>query len=246
MKRKLALIVSFVATGSLILSSCGSTSDSNTSLVDSSSFIEALTTQEETTVTTNSAKVTTTAETSSKEETTTTTTTTTTTITETSSLIEEQPKEENNDESVEEATEFHVSTNQAQDYFDNMFVDIVNSKGIEVSRDENNISFYATETQRKEIAEDYRNSLNQIQDYSNSVKSLNISEDYSQIEVYVSGDTVGTTSLLFLAMFVQPMGELQILAGISEQESVSYTQKAINADTNEVLSESQIPNDLQR
>ena len=49
---------------------------------------------------------------------------------------------------------------------------------------------------------------------------------------------------LALLLYIKPMGDLQMLTGIKSEEEVRYNQKIININTNEIISESIMPEDF--
>lgn len=168
----------------------------------------------------------------------------------------EKPTQESTEEPTKEPTEtpkedlkdFSVSTSESLKGIDDKLVEIVENKGIEVTRTEENISFSATETLMKDIATEYKNKLEKMAQENSSnendlIDSISIADDFSSIDFYVKDGFENSMGALGLLFYVQPMGELQMLTGVKQQE-IQYTQKIINVNTNEVISEAVIPDDL--
>lgn len=166
----------------------------------------------------------------------------------------ERPTEKPTPKPTEKPTEteilFSTSTSILTQEIDKELIAITESKGISVTKTEENISFSATQSILNEIAEEYKNFLTgniKSEDEESLVSEIKISEGYKSIEYYVKSgfDTNIQSSILLL--YIKPMGDLQMLTGVAKSEDeIRFSQKVINVSTNEIMSENVIPDDLDK
>lgn len=228
-------IIALSAVLSMILfSGCGNSSESNS---------ESKSTEPTTTEVTTVAEET---ETTTEAETTVTTIVTTTAEAETTEEVTE-PTTEAPTEVPEEARLFSTSTSQMTKGFDDILFSVAESKGLEITYDEETLSFSAPQSVLSEIASEFCANLNNLyltaDTTDSSLKKIVINNDYSVLDVYVTSDFTSSYEALSLLILVQPMGNLQMLAG-KPKEEVRYTQRVIDIDTGEIISEGIFPDDI--
>ena len=162
---------------------------------------------------------------------------------------EEKPAEE------AAAGDIVINTESLGD-FDEKLADIADSYGVEVHLDEDDaeyedkIAFTTSKKTAAKIAEEYAEWLEGFgaSGEDSNIKEIDISDSYDAIEFRLSGDLEGLEALgdsLLMIMYFQPMSELQMLTGVAEDD-VSYNQKVINLETNEVISEGTMPDDINK
>ena len=148
----------------------------------------------------------------------------------------------------EDLKEFSIQTSEFTKSIDDEFIKIIESKGIEVTKTEENISFSGTQTIFSEIAKEYKNKLeemsNGVEDNDDYVSCVEIDDGYKSVTFYVEDGFENSLGAFALLLYLQPMSELQMLEG-TPLENVKYTQKIINVDTLEVISESTMPDALE-
>lgn len=149
----------------------------------------------------------------------------------------------------EDLKEFLTPTSATTKAIDDELVKIAESKGLEVARTEENISFSGTQTIFSEIAEEYRNKLKEMskgsEDDDDYISHIEIDDNYKSVTFYVEDGFENSFGALALLLYLQPMGELQMLDG-TLFEDVHYNQKVVNVNTQEVISEAVMPDALEK
>lgn len=143
--------------------------------------------------------------------------------------------------SEEQKLNFFTKTSDFTQELDNHLIEIAESKGITVDKSDESISFSADKSELKDIAQNYKDILTNKND--GLIKEIKISNDYKTFELFVKDGFEKSPETLITLLYAKPISDLQMLIG-TKQEDVSYTQKIINADTKEIISEVVMPEAL--
>lgn len=161
-----------------------------------------------------------------------------------SSEIEEYISSEESTVDSEQEIYFSIATSETTNGFDDVLIPIVENKGINVSREGNTLSFTASESICKEIANEYKDYYNnQPENDKSTIKTIKISDNFDVVEFFVTNEYERSADSLGVLLFSHPMTVLQLLTGKS-LDQVHYTNRVINIDTNEIINEGIIPDDI--
>lgn len=142
--------------------------------------------------------------------------------------------------------DFSISTSQTTAGFDDPLCAIAEEKGVVINKDSETLSFTATDSVCSEIANEYRNYYNeQPESDTSTIKKIVINESYDTVEFYVTSEYTNSMDGLGVLLFTHVMTTLQLLSG-KDSDSVRYTNKVINIETNEIISETILPDDLEQ
>ena len=153
---------------------------------------------------------------------------------------------ESEESTVDSAQEiyFSIATSETTNAFDDILIPIVENKGIKVSREDDTLSFTASESICREIANEYKDYYNnQPENDKSTIKLVKISDNFDTVEFFVTKEFEKSADSLGVLLFSHPMTVLQLLTGKSFDQ-VHYTNRVINIDTNEIITEGIMPDDL--
>lgn len=164
-----------------------------------------------------------------------------------------EPTESSETESTESLTEetfsFSVPTSAFTEKIDDDFVSLAEQKGVKVSRTEDTIVFTVPKSAGRNVTDDYKKRFEKDDETSSesTIKKIKINDSFDVVEFYVTDEFEDSMDSLAILVFPRVVSYLQLFSEkIKSEDDVRYTNRIINMNTNEVISEGIIPDDLSK
>ena len=237
-------IISIILCAALLVpfTACGTVSDSTSTDSESTSNVDSSETLSSELVSSHAASS---GKTQSEDVSDVSSALTSSTQTDSSISISTENEETSMSQQPDKSIDFSISTSQTTSGFDDTLCSIATEKGIVINNDNETLSFTASASVCKEIANEYKDYFtNQPESETSTIKKIFINDSYDIVEFYVTSDYENSMDSLGILLFSHVMTTLQLLSG-RDSDSIRYTNKIIDIDTNKIINESVFPDDIE-